>query len=110
MFLEFHPLAWSFDADFRLKDPYFAPGQLFSDPVGDYVGKAGGALSPSGHRDVDDVDNPHQAHAFQQTTGDIITAAIGAGLGIDVVREYPYANGCRIHDGLVDVGGHRFAP
>ncbi len=46
VFLEFHPLAWSFDQDFRLKDPYFAPGQLFSDPVGDYVGKASGALSP----------------------------------------------------------------
>lgn len=100
--VEFHPMAWSFDAEFRLCDPYFAPGQLFSQPVSDYVGEAGGALSPSGHVSVSrDYSNPHTAHAFQQTISDILTAMLTAGLALERFVEWPYANGCRVSKGLV---------
>jgi SAM-dependent methyltransferase len=100
--LDFHPMAWSFDERFALRDPYFAPGHVFSDPVSDYVGAAGGALSPSGHMPaVAPYENPHEAHAYQHTVADLVTAAIGAGLVVESLREWPYANGCRVCAGLV---------
>ncbi|MBI1944257.1 MAG: class I SAM-dependent methyltransferase [Deltaproteobacteria bacterium] len=106
--VEIHPLAWSFDARFQLADPYFAPGRLFSQPVGDYVGAAAGALSPSGHLPGAAPDNPHPAHAFQHTVADIVTALLDAGLELEALREWPYVNGCRVHDGLVPLEGRRF--
>jgi SAM-dependent methyltransferase len=100
--VEFHPMAWSFDAELRLKDPYFAPGRLFSDPVSDYVAEALGALSPSGHLPSDvKYDNPHPAHSFQHTVADIVTAAIQAGLELEQLREWPYSNGCRVCPALI---------
>lgn len=102
--LEFHPMAWSFDEGFRLRDPYFTD-QPFSEPVSDYVGNAGGALSPSGHQEtVEPYHNPHRAHAFQQPTAEIVMAVLGAGLALEGLYEWPYSNGCRIHDGLVPMG------
>jgi SAM-dependent methyltransferase len=114
--LEFHPMAWSFDPDFRLRDPYFAPGHLFSEPVSDYVGAAGGALSPSGHVEgAAAYDNPHRAHAAQQPVGDIVTALLEAGFTLEALREWPYANGCRLNPSLVAEGedgwaARRFVP
>jgi SAM-dependent methyltransferase len=38
VYVDFHPLVWSLDEQFRFaKDPYFAPGRVFTDPVRDYV-------------------------------------------------------------------------
>lgn len=114
--VEFHPMAWSFDERFALRDPYFAPGRLFSEPVSDYVGAAGGALSPSGHRELDaPYENPHRAHAAQQTVAELVTALLDAGLALTALREWPYANGCRLHAGLVPRGedgldARRFVP
>jgi SAM-dependent methyltransferase len=107
--VEFHPLAWSFDEHFQLADPYFAPNRLFSAPVSDYVGEAGGALSPSGHRDAAAAANPHPAHAAQHTVADIVSAALDAGLRLEALREWSYANGCRIHRGLVAQGASGLA-
>ncbi|MCC7072647.1 MAG: class I SAM-dependent methyltransferase [Deltaproteobacteria bacterium] len=106
--LEFHPLAWSFDERFQLADPYFAPGRVFTLPVSDYVGESGASLAPSGFVAQDAPPNPHAAHAFQHTVADIVTAAIEAGLTIEALREWPYANGCRLHAGLVAAEGARF--
>lgn len=114
--VEFHPMAWSFDAAFALRDPYFAPGHAFSEPVSDYVGKSGGALSPSGHVALDaPYENPHPAHAYQQTVAELVTGLLDAGLALEALREWPWANGCRLHDGLVPLGAEgldarRFAP
>jgi SAM-dependent methyltransferase len=111
--LDFHPLVWSFDEAFQLKDPYFAKGHVFSDPVTDYVGTAGGALSPSGHAASEGDEgaafvNPHKAHSYQHPVGEQLTAMIEAGLSITTVREYPYANGCRVNRALVEREGRRF--
>lgn len=114
--VEFHPLAWSFGPEFRLADPYFAPDRLFSEPMSDYVGEAGGALSPSGHRaEIGTYHNPHRAHSAQHTVADIVTATIGAGLVLETLREWPWANGCRLTPGLVPTGhsglaARRFGP
>jgi SAM-dependent methyltransferase len=111
--LDFHPLVWSFDEAFHLKDPYFAKGHVFSDPVSDYVGASGAALSPSGIVESEGdagaaFTNPHQAHSYQHPVGDQLTAMIEAGLSITAVREYPYANGCRVNRALVEREGRRF--
>lgn len=108
VFVEFHPLAWSFDERFQLVDPYFAPGRVFSQPVSDYVGESGAALAPSGFEASVVGVNPHQAHAFQHTVADLVTAAIDARLTIEALREWPYANGCRLHAGLVATDHKRF--
>jgi SAM-dependent methyltransferase len=100
--VEFHPMAWSFDPEFRLFDPYFAPARVFSQPVSDYVAEASGALSPSGHVAAGvDYENPHAAHSFQQPVSDIVMAGIRAGLQLEQLLEWPHANGCRVVKGLV---------
>lgn len=113
--LDFHPLVWCFDEELRLsKDPYFAPGHVFSEPVGDYVGASGGALAPSGFvANSEDGPaafvNPHKASSYQHPVADQLTAMIAAGLTISTVREYPYANGCRVNPALVARDGRRFS-
>lgn len=109
-FLEFHPLAWSFDVEFRFAaDAYFIDTP-FSEPVGDYVASAEGALSPSGHVDFEAIVNPHPAHAWQQTTATIVNAVIGGGLVLERLVEYPHANGCKVAPGLVRDGVRFVAP
>jgi SAM-dependent methyltransferase len=107
--VEFHPMAWSFGAGFALRDPYFQPDVPFSEPVGDYVGASGGLLAPSGFVELDvPYENPHAAHAWQHTVSDVVNAVIGSGLVLECVREWPYANGCRVCPDLVQVEGRRF--
>ena len=110
--LEFHPLVWSFDDELHLKDPYFAPGHVFSESVSDYVAASGEALAPSGFTpNADDETafvNPHKAHSYQHPVADQLTAMINAGLTITTVREYPFANGCRVNRSLVESEGRRF--
>jgi hypothetical protein len=108
--VEFHPLVWTFSAGLDTpNDPYFAPGHAFHEPVGDYVGAAGGALSPSGHVVVDaPFHNPHDAVSWQHTVADILQATIDAGFVLDVVREVPWANGCKVIPELEAVDGNRF--
>jgi SAM-dependent methyltransferase len=109
-FLEFHPLVWSFDEAFRFsRDSYFASGP-FSDPVGDYVGAAAGALSPSGYVDTGPAPNPHPAHAWQHTVADVVNAAIDAGLVLERIVELPWSNGCKVCPGLVRSGRRFVAP
>jgi len=109
--VDFHPLVWSFDERFQLRDPYFAPGRVFDEPVSDYVGASGAALAPSGlaaSAEETAYTNPHPAHSYQHPVADQLTAMLSAGLTITTMREYPYANGCRVIGGLVEGEGRRF--
>lgn len=113
--LEIHPLVWSFGEGGAWKDPYFAPGHDFDDPVSNYVGESAGALSPSGHVDAPSEPNPHRAHSWQHTVGDIVSAVAASGLQIELLREYPYANGFRpttwfAPRGTEGVEARRFVP
>lgn len=114
VFLEFHPLAWSFTPTWSATaDPYFAEGRPFVEAVNDYVAASGEALAPSGFVEgvrADEYVNPHKAHGYQHTVAHILQCVIDAGLRLDVVREWPYSNGCKMNAGLVDIGDHRFAP
>ncbi len=110
--LEFHPLVWSFDLNLSVKESYFAPGHVYSEPVSDYVAASGTALAPSGlatlPADEAAFVNPHSAHSYQHTVADQLTAMIAAGLALTTVREYPFANGCRVNPSLIEREGRRF--
>lgn len=113
--LEFHPLVWSFGEGGAFKDPYFAPGRDFDEPVSNYVGEAAGALSPSGHLAAAATPNPNRAHSWQHTVADIVSAVASAGFRLELLREYPYANGFRPTSwfsprGADGVDARRFVP
>jgi len=98
VYVEFHPLVWSFAPDLRpTADDYFAEAP-FEEPVGDYVAEAGPGL----HAPADAVAgaNPVPARSWQHGLGAVVTALAGAGLVIEVLREYPHSNGCRVHPAL----------
>ena len=102
---------WSFDAAWQPKDPYFAPGRPFIEPVADYVAQSGAALTPSGWLEGERAFlNPHLAHGYQHTVAEIAQSVIDAGLSLTTIREYPYSNGFRVNEGFVDIGGRRYAP
>jgi SAM-dependent methyltransferase len=108
--VEFHPAAMMFDASFHLRWPYASPDPItMADGVGDYVGEAHGALSPSGHVEAPAFANPHPTVERAWGLGDVLGAVLGAGLRIERFEEYAYSNGCRLLPSLVPDGG-RFVP
>lgn len=108
--VEFHPLPWIFDDAMRLAWPYSTHGQPLDEPgVGDYVAESGGHLSWGGHAEgVQGFENPHRAVSFPWGLGEVLGAVLAAGLRLDHVREYDYANGCRILGPLVAAEGRRW--
>lgn len=107
VFLEFHPLVWSFGADGKLRDSYFIAGPLReSEGVQDYVAEP---LAPSGFAEgVSSFTNPEPNVSFQWTAAQTVQALIDAGMRLEIMREYPFANGCAVIDGLRQLPGRRF--
>ncbi len=103
VYLEFHPLSWSLGAalDLRGGDDYFQR-QPYRDPVGDYVAESGAGLGALGGGAAGSNEIP--ALSWQHTLADLLSAFAGAGLRIEILREYPFSNGCRIQEGLVQSG------
>lgn len=109
--LEFHPAAMVFDDKLQLKYPYFreAGPYRWEDGVNDYVALSGQALTPSGWVDGEkDFKNPHVVWEFPHSTSELVGAALGAGLRIEAVREWPYANGFRPFQNMRELPGRRF--
>lgn len=110
--LEFHPIAFIFDEQLRPAYPYFGRGQptINSAGVGDYVGASGELLTPSGWQPgVAGFRNSEPCHEFQWTIADWVSALLRAGLVLDRLVDYPYANGCQIFDNMRPLPGRRFA-
>ena len=106
VYVEFHPLVWSFGPGFSpSRDDYFE-ARPFHEPVGDYVAASGAALGAvvTG----ESVENHVPATAYQYGLGQVVTALARAGLRLEVLHEYPYANGCKLHPELVPADGRRF--
>lgn len=106
VYVEFHPLVWSFGEDLALSgDDYFAETP-FIEPVGDYVAVSGAGLGAVKQGAV--VVNKIAATSYQHGLGKVVTALARSGLVLEVVHEYPYANGCRVKDALVPAPGRRY--
>ena len=52
--------------------------------------------------------NPESSHEFLHSLGSIVDAVARAGLVIERLAEYPYANGCRFFSTMVDLGERRW--
>ena len=115
--LEFHPATMVFDDKLQLRHPYFADAGPYrwDDGVNDYVAVTGQALTPSGWVDGErDFKNPHVVWEFPHSIGELLGAALAAGLRIDVrarvalrqrvppVPEHARASGTALHR----PGGH----
>lgn len=108
--LEFHPLCWSFDREGRLIESYFIDGPIDErGGVNDYVGKSAAGLAPMGKAPgIQAFENPEPAKAFQYTVAQTLQVLANAGLFIEQVREYPYANGCLLFEGMESLPGRRY--
>ena len=109
--LEFHPLCWSFDATGKVVEPYFIDGPIEErGGVNDYVGRSHDGLLPMGQAEgVQEFENPERAVAFQYTVAQTVQVLADAGLFIEQLREYPYANGCLVFEGMKPLPDRRFA-
>ena len=106
VYVDFHPLVWSVGADGRLSgDDYFAT-EPFVDPVRDYVAMSAGALG--GSSDATPLENDVPATSYQYSLGAIVTALASAGLIVERLEEYPFANGCKVTPALVLGEGRRW--
>ncbi|HEX9102146.1 MAG TPA: class I SAM-dependent methyltransferase [Polyangia bacterium] len=110
--LEFHPATMIFDDKLQLRYPYFreAGPYRWEEGVNDYVAVTGEALTPSGWVDGErDFKNPNVVWEFPHSVSELIGAALAADLRIDVVREWPYANGFRPFKDMRELPGRRFS-
>lgn len=108
--VEFHPASMAFDEQMRLAYDYAGGRQLdWDDGVSDYVAQSGAALTPSGY-DAGAVgfQNQHVSHEFGWSVADVVQAVLDAGLRLETLREYPYSNGARLFDGMIEAPGRRF--
>lgn len=91
--VEFHPVAWMFDEDWKHIYPYFAHGQPYTweEGVSDYVAQSGPETARFDYQEgVVGFANPHPVHEFFWGIGDILGAILRAGLRLDRFEEYPY--------------------
>jgi SAM-dependent methyltransferase len=102
VYVEFHPIFWSVGAT---RDDYFAT-EPFVEPVPDYVATSGAALGAA--VSAASETNTVAAHAWQHGLGEIVDALLRHGFRLDRLREYPYANGCRLDPSLVPAEGRRW--
>ena len=111
--VEFHPFAMVFDYDWSRRFPYFGEGQAMTweEGIGDYVAMSGPALAPSGYESgVEEFMNPYRCHEFGHSVSDLITAVLEAGLLVESWREYPYSNGAKLFENMVEAPGKRMFP
>jgi SAM-dependent methyltransferase len=108
--MEFHPFASIFEVDWSIKYDYFTAGKAMNwgDGIGDYVALSGAALSPMGLEEgIKDFVNPHPCNEWLWTVGDILECVISSGL---IVKEYPFTNGAKLLDDMVEKPGRRMYP
>ncbi len=95
--VDFHPVSMMFDGEGIRTYGYFERTPVVTSGVHDYVAESCGALCPSGVSPVVEAfENPHPDTTYQFGLGQLVTALLGAGLTLTVLREYPFSNGARV--------------
>jgi SAM-dependent methyltransferase len=111
--VEFHPITLIFDWDWTHKFPYFSEGKplTWKDGIGDYVANSDEGLTPWGYeKGIENFRNPYRTHEFTWGIGEVVTALLEAGLILEVLKEYPYTNGCKIFERMRETPGRRMVP
>lgn len=109
--VDFHPVSLMYNEKGERDWPYFGFGEPQTDGTGisDYVAFSREGLVPWGYEEgVTDFENPIPTSEFCWGIGEVVTALIEAGLVLEVLREYPYSNGCPRFENAVEGPGHRF--
>ena len=109
--VEFHPVSMMYNEQGVRDWPYFTHGEPITDGEGidDYVAASGEGLVPWGFEEgVKDFHNPIPTSEFCWGIADVVMALIDAGLVLEVLREYPYANGTPRFAGSVEREVRRF--
>jgi SAM-dependent methyltransferase len=110
-FMEFHPFAMVFDPGWKPHYDYFGGAPVEEAGVGDYVAESGGGLTlDDNEAGVVGFQNPHRSYEFAWGVSDVVSALLGAGLTLERLVEYPYANGWRGFERMRDIGGRRMVP
>ncbi|MEI2300370.1 class I SAM-dependent methyltransferase [Ensifer sp. MJa1] len=110
-FIEFHPFAMIFDATWKPHYDYAPREPVAEAGIGDYVADAGSNLAVGGyHEGVVGFTNPHPSLEFNWGIADVVQALIDAGLRIERLTEYPYANGWIGFQAMRELGGRRMGP
>ncbi len=109
--VEFHPMVMVFNEHWQPHYDYFGGAVIEEPGVGDYVAQSGDGLTLDGKlAGVDDFQNPHRCYEFAWGLADVVSALLAAGLRLERLTEYPYANGWRGFERMRDLGGRRMAP
>jgi SAM-dependent methyltransferase len=111
--VEFHPFLAMLDEQGRQVVNHYGGGRRlsFAEGIGDYVAWAGSVLAPSGYlAGMQDFRNPHPGHEFNWSLSEVVMALLEAGLRLETLREYPYANGFPAYDGTRLLPGGRYGP
>ena len=112
--VEFHPAAAMLGPDLHPAWPYRSGGRPIplAEGIGDYVADSGSGLTHGAEYQPGVVDfrNPHRAWEFAWGIADIVTAVLGAGMILESLREWPYANGWTPWPGMRAEGRRRFPP
>ena len=66
--------------------------------------------NPPLHRQGLAVGGCQRSHEFQWGIGEIVTALLEAGLIVEVLKEYPYSNGCKLFERMREASGRRMFP
>lgn len=111
VYVDFHPAAWVFDEQGKPAFPYSTRGAPLPGPgVGDYVARSGEGLVPWGYEAGErDFRNPHASVEYAWSLAEIIQSLLDAGLVLEVLQEFEYANGCAIFEGM-QAKGRRLYP
>lgn len=105
--IEFHPVMWMFDGKWRHGYPYSTHGKVLLEAgVGDYVARSEGALGEV--KEVAAFDNPNPTCEYPWGLGEIVGAALAAGLTLEHLAEYPYSNGCKVQEPMARLPGNRW--
>lgn len=111
--VEFHPITLIFDWDWTHKFPYFSKGKplTWKNGIGDYVANSDEGLTPWGYeKGIENFCNPYRTHEFTWGIGEVVTALLEAGLILEVLKEYPHTNGCKIFERMRETPGRRMVP
>jgi SAM-dependent methyltransferase len=110
--IEFHPAIQTLDEKWAADGPYFGgSAPLSGSGIQDYVADSGEGLVPWGKSaGVTAFVNPHGCHQFNHALAEVVTAVLEAGLTLESLREYPYSNGCKLFDDMIELPGRRFVP